>query len=97
MQLLHNGFLVLVMAGEPLVKRLRVAKNVGQQEVEQGPQFVQVILQRRSRDEKPVSGIEEPDDLGERRLFIFDAMGLYKKRHDVSSLENCLGDSSSGK
>src|SRR5699024_8806804 len=58
-QLLDNGVLVAVLAGEPLIKSLRVAENIGQQEVEERPKFVEVVLQGRSGNQQAVSRREK--------------------------------------
>lgn len=55
-QLLHDLLLVLVVRNlEPLVKGLCGAENLGQQEVEQRPQLVQVVLGEADiRSQQPV-------------------------------------------
>lgn len=44
--------------GKPVVKRLSRGKDLRQQEVEQSPQLVQVVLERRASDQQPVVGLE---------------------------------------
>jgi len=54
-ELLHHVLLVVLLGKrEPRVKVLGRAKDIGQQKVEQGPEFVQVVLERRASDEETV-------------------------------------------
>ena len=47
---------------EPLLKRVARLKDGGQQEVEEGPELGQLVLQRRSRQEEAVrGGVERVD------------------------------------
>jgi hypothetical protein len=57
-ELLHDGVLVPILAREPLIKGLRVAKDVGKEKVEKGPELVQVVLEGGAGDEEPVARVE---------------------------------------
>lgn len=59
----HLRLRVLVLDGEPLVECLCRGKHLRQQEVEQRPQLVQVILERRPRDQQPEAGLEHANHL----------------------------------
>jgi len=68
-QLLHHFCLFLlapVSQREPLLKLLCAGKDLGQQEIQQRPQLVQVVLQGRAGDEQPVVGTEQAHSLSVR-------------------------------
>ncbi len=71
---------LLVLEVEPAVEVLRVGEDVGQQEVEQRPQLVQVVLQRRAREQQLALCLDEPQPLVEARLLVLDAVALVE--HD---------------
>jgi hypothetical protein len=78
-QLLHHLRLLLLAAiphAEPFLKLLRAVEHLGQQEVEQRPQLVQVVLQRRARDEQAVVGAQQADHLGQDAVLVLDAVRL---------------------
>ena len=93
MELLYNGILVLFLPREPGIKGLRLSEYIGQQEVEQCPQLVQVVLQGSTCDEQSVPRAEKTDDLGERRLFVLDSMRLQES--DALSGNRCKSHTSS--
>jgi hypothetical protein len=47
-----------------------------QEEVEQRPELVQVVLERSAGDEEAVARVEKADDLGEDGVDVLDAMRL---------------------
>ena len=65
-----------VVGVEPFVEILRVVEDIGQEEVEQSPQLVQVVLQRRSGDQQPIGCFELSDNFRQFRFLVFDAMGF---------------------
>jgi len=65
-QLLHHLRLLLLPAvphPEPLLELLRAAEDLGQQEVEQRPELVEVVLEGGAGDEQAVVGAEDADYL----------------------------------
>lgn len=83
MKLLYNGILIFALTRKPLVEGFCVTEDIGKQEIEQSPELMQVVLQRRTSDQKPISGVEHADDLSEGRLFVLDTMGLLKLESTV--------------
>lgn len=77
--------LVLLADLEPLLELLGRAEDLGEEEVEEGPEFLEVVLEWRARDEHPVVGAHEADDLGEPRVGVLDAVGLVDD--DVAPVE----------
>jgi hypothetical protein len=75
-QLLDHGVLVLVLAREPLIERLGIAEDVGEEKVEQSPKFVEVVLKRGAGNQESVARVEETNDLGKGGLFVLDSMRL---------------------
>ncbi|KAH3669517.1 hypothetical protein OGAPHI_001638 [Ogataea philodendri] len=65
MELLNNGvvFIFRVTRRKPLVKGLRVGKNVWKQEIQQRPELVQIVLQRGTCDKHSIFRVERPNDL----------------------------------
>lgn len=51
-------------------------RRTGQDEVEQRPELLEVVLQRRSGDEEPSSRVENSDDLTEKRVDVLDSVRL---------------------
>lgn len=77
MQLLDNlRFFLLVVEVEPLLKGVRGGKYLRQQEVEQRPQLMKVVLQWRAGDEQPVVGFELAHHFGEDGVLVLDPVGL---------------------
>mmetsp|Transcript_32858 Transcript_32858/g.77904 ORF Transcript_32858/g.77904 Transcript_32858/m.77904 type:complete len:460 (-) Transcript_32858:740-2119(-) len=70
---------------KPLVKLLAAREDLGQEEVEEGPQLVQVVLQRRPCDEEPVVCVHHPHHPGEDGVLVLDAVGLVDD--DISPVE----------
>lgn len=58
------------------VKQVRALKHVRHQEVQQRPQFVEIVLQRRSRDQQSVFGGELTNRRAECARLVLDAMSL---------------------
>ncbi|GIX63107.1 NADH-quinone oxidoreductase subunit L [Babesia caballi] len=58
------------------LKLLRGGEDLGEEEVEQRPQLLQVVLQRRAGDQQAVLGPEHADDLAQLGLLVLDAMCL---------------------
>ena len=63
-----------------MVEGLGIAEDVGKQEVEERPQFMQVVLQWGTSDQKAITRLEKPDDLRQGRLLVLDTMGLLNVR-----------------
>lgn len=61
---------------EPLVEQFGRFEEVGQEEVEQGPKFVKIILQGRSGDEQFEVGGELAYVLGEAGELVLETVGL---------------------
>mmetsp|Transcript_13968 Transcript_13968/g.34953 ORF Transcript_13968/g.34953 Transcript_13968/m.34953 type:complete len:377 (+) Transcript_13968:1858-2988(+) len=61
---------------EPLVEGVRVGEHLGEKEVEQRPQLVQVVLQRRSGEKQAIIGVEQSNGLGKQAVFVLDAVRL---------------------
>ena len=77
MQLLHDLCLVAArVAAEPLVEALGAGEDLGQEEVEERPQLVQVVLQRRAGDEEAVGGAEHAHGAREDGVLVLDAVRL---------------------
>lgn len=76
MQLLDNNILIATLALKPIIKQRGISKHIRKQKVEQCPELMEVVLERRSGDKKTVTGVKYTDDLSQRRLFIFDSVGL---------------------
>uniref|UniRef100_A0AAG5DLD8 Uncharacterized protein n=1 Tax=Anopheles atroparvus TaxID=41427 RepID=A0AAG5DLD8_ANOAO len=70
---------------EPAVEVIGAVEDVRQQEVEQRPELVQVVLQRRTGQQQPVGGLELAQDLRQLRLFVLDAVRLVD--HHVAPVE----------
>jgi len=62
-KLLNNGILVPILTAEPVIERLGIAKYVGEEEIEQGPKLVEVILEGSTSNKEAVSRLEQPDHL----------------------------------
>jgi hypothetical protein len=75
---LANHLLLLVLVGqiEPLVKVVRRGEHVGQQEVEQRPQLVQIVLQRRAGEQQAIGGVKVAHHRGELGVLVLDAVRL---------------------
>lgn len=76
MELLHDHVLVAALRLEPLIERAGVTEHIRQQEIEQGPQFVEVVLQWGSGDEETITGVEDTDNLSKGGLLVLDAVGF---------------------
>jgi hypothetical protein len=59
---------------EPLVELLGGREHLGQQEVEQRPELVQVILQRRARQQQAVLRVQRSNRHGELRCLVLQAV-----------------------
>ena len=57
-------------------KDLRVGKELGVQKVQQRPQLVQVVLQRRAGEQQLALGLDEFEALVEDGLLVLDAMAF---------------------
>ena len=64
------------LLAEPRVKVGNIAEDVWQQEVEERPELVQVVLERGPGDEQTSSRVEQANDLGEDRVDILDSVRL---------------------
>lgn len=77
MKTLHKRVIAEAVVGvKPFVEVVRAFKDVGQEEVEQGPELVEVVLQRGSGEQKPVARFDLANDEGEFGLFVLDSVGL---------------------
>jgi len=54
----------------------RGVKDVWQQQIQQGPQLVEVVLKRRAGEQEHVQARELPKDLGGEGLVVLEAVGL---------------------
>mmetsp|Transcript_5634 Transcript_5634/g.14077 ORF Transcript_5634/g.14077 Transcript_5634/m.14077 type:complete len:265 (-) Transcript_5634:1604-2398(-) len=70
------GFFVVDFEVEPFVELLGGGEDVGEQEVQQGPQLVEVVLEGRSREEQPIGGPEAPDRGAEHAGVVLEPMGF---------------------
>ena len=62
---------------EPLIERVAALKDGGQQKVEQGPQFRQLVLQRGASEEQSVRGdVVLIEDLSELAVMVLHSMTL---------------------
>lgn len=87
-QLLHHlGLLLLasITQAEPLLELLCAAEHLRQQEVEQGPQLVQVVLQGGTGDEQAIVGAEHAHHAGKHGVLVLDAVSLVND--DVAPVE----------
>ena len=80
MQLLDNVLLLGLLGrageGEPSVKVLGGPKHIREQEVEECPELMQVVLERGSSDQEAILADKESHDLGQHGIFVLDAVGL---------------------
>lgn len=58
------------------LKYLGIVEDIRKEEVEEGPQLVQVVLEGSTRDEEAVGRFEFTDDLGELRFLVLDTVGF---------------------
>mmetsp|Transcript_8845 Transcript_8845/g.30409 ORF Transcript_8845/g.30409 Transcript_8845/m.30409 type:complete len:769 (-) Transcript_8845:151-2457(-) len=76
-QLVHGLVLLGVRVDlEPLIELFRAGKDVRQQKVEESPELVQVVLQRRTGDQQSVVRVEHPDDPAQQRVLVLDPVRL---------------------
>ena len=76
---------------EPLVEVFRAFKNVGKKEVQKRPELVEVVLQRRSSEQKTVGRFDLSNDERQFRLLVLDTVGLVDDHVlPVELLENAL-------
>mmetsp|Transcript_14522 Transcript_14522/g.42533 ORF Transcript_14522/g.42533 Transcript_14522/m.42533 type:complete len:379 (+) Transcript_14522:1826-2962(+) len=61
---------------EPLVELLGVSKDFGKEEIQQRPQFVEVVLEGSAGDEETELGVHGPHYLAEGRILVLDPVGL---------------------
>ena len=79
MQSAHQILVLLpqhIVVRKHRVKVLRVRKLLGQQKVQQGPQFVQIVLEGGARDQQPILGLDQPDHFGQFALLVLDPVRL---------------------
>ena len=77
MQFLHDVLLALLTGYvEPLVELLGITKDFGKEEVEEGPQLVEVVLEGSTGDEDAMLRLHGTNDLAEGRILVLDAMGF---------------------
>ena len=55
MQLFHDGILVGLLAREPGVERFGATEDIREQEIEERPELVQIVLQRSAGDQESVA------------------------------------------
>ena len=70
------GLVIVNVKIEPFVELLGRGKNVREEEVEQGPQFVQVVLQGSSGQKETECCAETSDCLAEHGGLVLETMGL---------------------
>jgi hypothetical protein len=68
--------LIVPLEVEPLGEVVRRVEERRDEEVQERPQLVQVVLQRRARDEETMLRIERANDAGEEGILVLDAVGL---------------------
>mmetsp|Transcript_24499 Transcript_24499/g.75672 ORF Transcript_24499/g.75672 Transcript_24499/m.75672 type:complete len:292 (-) Transcript_24499:33-908(-) len=71
---------------EELVEFLRRRKDVREEEIQQRPELVQVVLQRRSGNQEAVLDLELSHGLRELGVFVFDAVRLVHDEHAPAQL-----------
>mgnify|MGYP001124650259 CR=1 FL=1 len=76
--LICHVFLALALAAkvEPLVEVVAGRENLRQQKIQQGPELVEVVLQRGTGEQEPIPAIELAEALGDLTVFIFELVGL---------------------
>mmetsp|Transcript_28915 Transcript_28915/g.83963 ORF Transcript_28915/g.83963 Transcript_28915/m.83963 type:complete len:731 (+) Transcript_28915:2411-4603(+) len=70
------GLVIVDVKIEPLVELLRGREDVREEEVEQGPQFVQIVLQGSTGQEETVGRVEASHRLAEHGGLVLEAVGL---------------------
>ena len=70
---------------EGLVEPIRVCKELGVEEVEERPELVQVVLERRTGQEQLALALDQPQALVQRRLLILDPMPLIE--HEIAPVD----------
>src|SRR5690606_30972992 len=71
-QLLDDRVLVSSLRLEPLIECGTVAEDIGKQEVEKSPEFVQIVLEGSTSDEQSVTRVEDPDDLSKGGFLVLN-------------------------
>ncbi len=74
--LLLGQRLTIVAIVEPVVEKFRIAEYFWQQEVEQGPQLMQIILERGPRQQQFALSTQFPHNLRKLTILIFNLMSL---------------------
>lgn len=64
---------------EPLVPVLGGLEDVGEDEVQERPELVEVVLERRAGDEEAVLREEGANDLRELGVLVLETMGLRER------------------
>jgi len=72
----HRRRLLGARGAKPLLKLLRRREHLRQQEVEQRPQLVQVVLKGRARDQEAVVRAHQPHHLAQHAVLVLDAVRL---------------------
>ena len=86
MESLDEGLVTEGVVGvEPLVEVVRAVEDLGQEEVEEGPELVEVVLERSPGEQQPVGGLDLPDDHAQLALLILDSVRLVN--HHVLPVE----------
>mmetsp|Transcript_15987 Transcript_15987/g.36869 ORF Transcript_15987/g.36869 Transcript_15987/m.36869 type:complete len:311 (+) Transcript_15987:781-1713(+) len=76
-QLLDDVVLpVLIVRIEPLVELFAVAKDFGQQKVQQGPKFMQIVLERCSGNQQTKVRVYQSHGLRQTGILVLDPMSL---------------------
>jgi hypothetical protein len=70
---------------EPVVKELRIAEDLGKQEIKQTPKLMQIVLQGSSSQEQLALRMQLPHHLGKLTILVFDLMRLID--YDVVPLD----------
>lgn len=74
--LLRQGDFGLAAVLEPVVEEFGLAEYFGEEEVEQAPELVQVVLEGGASQQQFALGVEFADDLGELTVLVLDLVGF---------------------
>ena len=68
------GLRVVHVEVEPLIKLLRVTEDVGKEEVEEGPELVEVVLEGRAGEQEARGGADTANRLRDEGAVVLDPL-----------------------
>ena len=61
-----------VVGVEPFIEILGAVEDIGKQEIQKSPEFMKIVLERSSCDQKSVGCLDLSDDLGQFALLVLN-------------------------